>query len=68
MIPTIQGYLKIPPQTFFDTTIKQLPDRIGFRYGEQLKNYHFIMNREDKSETEQVLLNWNGENWTIREF
>ncbi|MEN8252831.1 MAG: glycosyltransferase family 39 protein [Patescibacteria group bacterium] len=61
-------YLKLAPQVYFDTVVRQLPDLIGFRYGEQVKNYHFIADREDRSEDERILVEWNGNEWLVTEY
>lgn len=52
-------YLKVQPEDFFSTVVKQQPNRIGFRYGEKVLNYHFIANENDRSENEQLMLKWN---------
>lgn len=54
-------YLRVPPSVFFETVIRQQPNQIGFRYGQQVGRYHFIGAAEDRQESEQVLLEWDGE-------
>lgn len=63
-------YLKISPEKFFKSTVRQLPDKIGFRYGEQVDRYHFIANLEDRGETEKVVISWSEveSKWEILEF
>jgi len=63
-------YLKVPPQQFFDTVIRQLPDKIGFRYGQQVGRYHFIARVADRNEQEKTVIKWNEvtANWEILEF
>lgn len=61
-------YLRMSPQKFHSTVIKQLPDRIGFRYGEQVAQFHFIVNLEDRSTKERAALFREGEDWKILEF
>ncbi|MDH5532855.1 MAG: glycosyltransferase family 39 protein [Candidatus Pacebacteria bacterium] len=61
-------YLKIPSDEFFSTIIKQLPDRIGFKYGQQLSNYHFIAHPDDRDEAETVLVEWIDNRWQVRQF
>jgi hypothetical protein len=63
-------YLKITPDKFFMSTVRQLPDKIGFRYGEWVDKYHFIVHIDDRSENEKVAVNWNEiiEKWEILEF
>lgn len=61
-------YLKVEPSMFFSTIKKQNPDTIGFRYGEQLKNYHFIADKKDITNmNENVLLYMNSDSgdWKI---
>ena len=60
-------YLKMSPETYFSTNVRQLPDKIGFRYGEQVANFHFIASPDDASETEEILLQWRPKNngWQI---
>ncbi len=54
-------YLKLNPQTYFQTAIRQEADRIGLHYGQQVDNYHFIAAREDHSPDEDLILFWNDE-------
>ena len=61
-------YLKTPPEEFFSTIIKQLPDKIGFKYGQQLSNYHFIANSDDRDESETVLVEWIDNKWKTSQF
>lgn len=56
-------YLKLQPQLFLDTIVKQLPDRIGFKYGERVGQFHFIAKREDRVSTELILLEWKDNLW-----
>lgn len=51
-------YLKLSPETYFDTIIRQQPDLIGLKYGQQLSNYHFIAHPQDQSLSEPVLIQW----------
>ncbi|MFH1959423.1 MAG: glycosyltransferase family 39 protein [Patescibacteria group bacterium] len=63
-------YLKITPEQFFGSTIRQLPDKIGFRYGEQVARYHFIADIDDRNQEEKIIINWNKieKKWEILEF
>ncbi len=63
-------YLKVPPQTFFTTIQRHLPDKIGFRYGYKLLNYRFIVHDFDKFPEEKTLLWWNPqqEEWQVRSY
>lgn len=51
-------YLKMSPNTFFATVQKQLPDKIGFRYGYKLGKFRFIKQPEDRFKDEKTLLEW----------
>lgn len=61
-------YLKTPADEFFSTIIKQLPDKIGFKYGQQLSNYHFIAHPNDRDESETILIEWVDNKWQVRQF
>ena len=61
-------YLKIPPQEFFDTVIKQQPDRIGFRYGEKVGRYHFVAKALDRSQDEKYVVEWKENTWKSTEY
>ncbi|NCN87784.1 MAG: hypothetical protein GW941_02720 [Candidatus Pacebacteria bacterium] len=61
-------YLKISPEDFFQTNIKQLPDKIGFKYGQQLTHYHFIANANDRDESETILVEWVDNQWQVHQF
>jgi len=63
----LSWYLKISPEEFFSSVIRQAPDRIGFRYGEQVAQYHFISQRADRNE-EQLLVEWTGDAWQLSRF
>jgi 4-amino-4-deoxy-L-arabinose transferase-like glycosyltransferase len=58
-------YLKMNPATYFKTNIRQLPDKIGFRYGEQVGRYHFIADAKDRRDDERVIIQWSGKVWKI---
>ncbi|HCC84085.1 MAG TPA: hypothetical protein DEP87_00135 [Candidatus Pacebacteria bacterium] len=61
-------YSQLSPRDFFATVIKQLPDRIGFRYGQQVGRYHFIMQAADRDESEKILVEWQNSSWQIKTF
>ncbi|MBT3249278.1 MAG: hypothetical protein HN846_01415 [Candidatus Pacebacteria bacterium] len=67
---SLAWYLKITPETFSKSIVRQLPDKIGFKYGEQVDKYHFVVDIDDKSESEKIVINWNKieEKWEILEF
>lgn len=52
-------YLKMSPARFFATVQKQLPDKIGFRYGYTLDKYRFIKQPADRFQDEKTLIEWN---------
>ncbi len=58
-------YLRIAPQEYFETTVRQQPDKIGFRYGERVGRLHFIANKNDKSDQERVIVDWTGNRWHV---
>ena len=60
-------YLKMTPDQFYSTVVKQLPDRIGFRYGEQVGRYHFIVNLKDMSDDEHIAVMWEDNEWRVIE-
>lgn len=62
-------YLKMPPTVYFATNVRQLPDPIGFRYGERVSHYHFIARPEDRLAGERVLVQWSSqdETWQTEE-
>jgi 4-amino-4-deoxy-L-arabinose transferase-like glycosyltransferase len=60
-------YLKMPAATYFATNIRQLPDQIGFRYGQQVSRYHFIAKPSDRAQNETILIQWSGETWQVEE-
>lgn len=61
-------YLKIPPQDYRSSIIMQLPDKIGFHYGERVENYHFVVNADDRNEDERVVLEKKNDVWEIQEY
>ncbi len=58
-------YLKLDPETYLTTNVRQLPDSVGLRYGEKVKNYHFIVKPSDRSQKEKVLFYWDKDSWKI---
>jgi len=63
-------YLKIDPELYLKTNIRQQPDTIGMRYGQQVGRYHFIASSHDRSESEKILVWWDEANlnWQITYF
>ncbi|HCR81193.1 MAG: hypothetical protein UY13_C0002G0292 [Candidatus Pacebacteria bacterium GW2011_GWB1_47_8] len=62
-------YLQLSPAVYFETAVRQLPDPIGFRYGERVGRYHFIARPDDRSSGETVLVQWSDQAsaWQIEE-
>lgn len=58
-------YLQLSPEAYFSTVVRQLPNQIGFRYGERVSKYHFIVSEEDKVDDEKILLKWYSERWKV---
>ncbi len=63
----VAWYLQLPPDVFYQTIIKQNPDRIGFRYGERVDRFHFIGKESDRSTVEKTLISWEDNYWEIKE-
>ncbi|MFZ5376493.1 MAG: ArnT family glycosyltransferase [Patescibacteria group bacterium] len=61
-------YLKTPPEKYFSTIVMQQPDSIGFRYGQQLQNLHFIAQPQDRSAQEKVEIIWQNNQWEINHY
>lgn len=63
-------YLRLPADEYFSSISRQLPDHIGFRYGERLSHYHFIATESDRAENELLLIQWMPEEarWSVEQF
>lgn len=61
-------YLQTPPEEYLDTVVRQLPSQIGFRYGERVGKYHFIADRDDRSEDEKTLIYFDDNRWQVETF
>ena len=63
-------YLKISPQVFLETVVRQQPNQIGFKYGEQVERFRFIGQKADRRGEEVVLLEWNPLTaaWEVTEY
>lgn len=61
-------YLKTPPNEYRNSIIMQLPDKIGFNYGEQLTHYHFIVNVDDRNENELFVLEEIDGVWSSKKY
>jgi len=53
--------LQLPPDQFFSTIDRHLPDRIGFRYGYRLGRYRFIAHRPDRQPADKRIIEWSAE-------
>lgn len=49
--------LKLNPNDFWSSVVKQQPNAYGFRYGERLMNIHFIAEPQDRS-ADEALVYW----------
>lgn len=58
-------YLRIDPQTYYQTVIMQNPDKVGLRYGERLTHYHFISQSDDRSEHEKIEIKFINDQWKV---
>jgi hypothetical protein len=64
-------YLELPAQKYFQTTVRQQKNHIGFRYGQQVDRYHFIGHINDRdTHTERVVIFWEPEahQWHLNEL
>lgn len=61
-------YLQLPPEVFFSTIERHLPDRIGFSYGYKLRNLRFIAHPNDKFSEEKYVLTPYPDAWHFMEF
>lgn len=63
-------YLKLNPDVYLSTNVRQLPDTIGFSYGEQVDRFHFVGSLNDRRSDETVGINWDekSEEWQILNF
>jgi len=61
-------YLQTPPDLFFTTIVKQLPNSYGFKYGQQLDRYHFIGQSTDRTDSEKTVVEWKAGSWQVETF
>jgi 4-amino-4-deoxy-L-arabinose transferase-like glycosyltransferase len=61
-------YLQLPPEVFFSTVERHLPDLIGFSYGYELRNFRFIAHPNDKFPEEKYVLTPNPSSWHLMEY
>lgn len=61
-------YLQTEPSVFYSTIVRQLPNTIGFKYGQQMDRYHFIGNAEDRVPEEKVVVEWKDGAWQVQHF
>jgi 4-amino-4-deoxy-L-arabinose transferase-like glycosyltransferase len=62
-------YLQLPPEEYFETVVRQQPNQLGFRYGQQVANYHYIGRSSDREKTnETVMLEWKDNQWQLYTF
>ncbi|MDA1079241.1 MAG: glycosyltransferase family 39 protein [bacterium] len=61
-------YAQLSPSEYFSSVVRQAPNQIGFRYGQQAGRFHFIAQAADRTAEETVLVEWNGSGWEITKF
>lgn len=61
-------YAKMPSALFRSSLVKQLPNAINFKYGEQVGRYHFIVHAADRK-NEKVIVYWDESSlqWIVKE-
>ena len=47
---------------YFQTIVKQQPNTIGLQYGERLGRYHFIVQSNDRIDSESIIVSWEEKN------
>ncbi|NCN50964.1 MAG: hypothetical protein COU67_02770 [Candidatus Pacebacteria bacterium CG10_big_fil_rev_8_21_14_0_10_44_54] len=60
-------YARLSPSQYFSSVVRQAPDQIGFRYGQQVGNFHFIAQAQDRTD-ETVLIEWQDGMWVTTKF
>jgi len=63
-------YLKLDPSYYLDNTVRQQADNIGFKYGERVGRYHFVVSDKDVSPEEKIVVIWdlNKKNWLVKNY
>ncbi|NCN24327.1 MAG: hypothetical protein GW945_02465, partial [Candidatus Pacebacteria bacterium] len=61
-------YAHLTPEEYFSTVVRQAPNQIGFRYGQQVGQFHFIAQEADRSPEETILVKWTGAEWAKVKF
>lgn len=61
-------YLQLPPDVFFSTIERHLPDQIGFTYGYKVRNFRFIAHPNDKLAEEKYVLTPYPSSWHVMEY
>jgi hypothetical protein len=65
-------YLKIEPAYFQKTVVRQLPDRVGLRYGERVGRFHFVGHPDDRTGDEKIVVMRENsteiEEWEVRAY
>jgi len=63
-------YLKLDPSYYLDNTVRQQADNIGFKYGERVGRYHFVVSEKDVSPEEKIVVIWdlNKKNWLVKNY
>lgn len=61
-------YLRMEPTEYFSSVVRQQPNQIGFKYGQQVGRWHFIADPEDRDDSEKVLIFWQDDRWQVELF
>lgn len=64
----VAWYQRVTPGEYFESVIKQQPNQIGFRYGEQVGKWHFIARPEDRDPSEKAVIFWEDNTWQVELF
>lgn len=61
-------YLKLPATQYFETVVRQQPNQIGFKYGQQVDRWHFIADPNDRQDSEKAVVSWQDDHWQVDWF
>ncbi|PIY80100.1 MAG: hypothetical protein COY80_04720 [Candidatus Pacebacteria bacterium CG_4_10_14_0_8_um_filter_42_14] len=61
-------YAHLTPEEYFSSVVRQAPNQIGFRYGQQVGQFHFIAQEADRSPEEIIFVEWTGAEWAKVKF
>jgi hypothetical protein len=62
--------LRMPPEAFFATIDRHLPDRIGFQYGYRVGQFRFVVSPNDRFPEEKQRIEWDErmQRWRTQKF